>query len=126
MPYKDPEDQKRYMKQHYLDNKEAYVARANTWNRTNRAKVREFIRSAKAKPCVDCGVQYPYYVMQFDHLDPTTKKYDVGSMNWSYVSLATVAVEIAKCEPVCANCHAERTHRRRVAGAGLEPATCDL
>src|SRR5207245_2408021 len=26
-----------------------------------------FIRAAKNVPCTDCGVKYPYYVMDFDH-----------------------------------------------------------
>ena len=39
------------------------------------------------------------------------------------VSLARLMAEIAKCEVVCANCHAERTHKRRVlvAQEGFEP-----
>lgn len=62
-------------------------------------------------PCMDCGVQYPYYVMDFDHRDPTTKVGGVreiaagGSMN-------NMLKEIDKCDVVCANCHRQRTHDR--------------
>ena len=62
--------------------------------------------------------------MQFDHLGQD-KDRDVAALVLSPVSLARLETEIAKCEVVCANCHAERTHQRRaleVAGAGFEPA----
>lgn len=118
MAYKDPEDQKRYMKQHYEANKELYKSRARAYNKAMRIATRDFLRAAKDKPCQDCGVTYPYYVMQFDHLDPATKTCDVGSMTWSHRSVKAIQAEIDKCELVCANCHAERTHQRRLNSGG--------
>lgn len=113
VPYKDPEDQKRYMRQHYEANKELYLARAVECNRRRRVKSRDFVRAAKAKPCTDCGAVYPYYVMQFDHLDPSTKLFNIGTYVGQNYSIPEIAAEIEKCELVCANCHAERTHQRR-------------
>ncbi len=74
----------------------------------NRAAVRE----AKDKPCADCGIHYPYYVMEFDHLDSGAKHFNI-SAGVTCASYDRIIAEIAKCEVVCANCHAERTHRRR-------------
>lgn len=75
-------------------------------------KNRMAARVAKDVPCTDCEIKYPYYVMEFDHLDPDTKQFNVsaGVMSASYERLIA---EIAKCEVVCANCHAERTEQRR-------------
>lgn len=70
------------------------------------------MRKAKAKPCTDCGIRYPYYVMQFDHL--RDKKYDLGSGKARSIGREAFKTEIAKCEVVCANCHMERTHVRRL------------
>jgi hypothetical protein len=122
MPYKNPEDQRRAARAHYEANKETYVQRALVHNQANRAKAQEVIRTTKAKPCADCGVEYPYYVMQFDHL--SDKEFTIGS--FKNVSIKKLLAEIAKCEVVCANCHAERTHARSqfVAAAGIEPAKC--
>lgn len=40
-----------------------------------RQRIKAAIRVLKeAGPCHDCGVFYPYYVMHYDHLDPSTKK----------------------------------------------------
>lgn len=73
-----------------------------------RDTLREYIIAEKSKPCTDCGVQYPYYVMQFDHL--RDKEFNIARSNRSLIK---IKAEIAKCELVCANCHAERTHKRQ-------------
>lgn len=78
------------------------------------------IRAALRKdmPCMDCGVQYPPYVMDFHHtrghklfalsaLSNGTLK-DLAASD----KLAAIRAEIAKCDLVCANCHREREHRK--------------
>src|SRR4051794_19485248 len=70
------------------------------------------IREAKDVPCKDCRHRYPFYVMQFDHL-PEYKKLIKLSTASKLHSKEAVRTEIAKCEVVCANCHAERTFQRR-------------
>jgi hypothetical protein len=49
-------------------------------------KKRDWLDSLKVEPCADCGRSFPPYVMQFDHV---------------------------RCDLVCANCHAIRTHNLR-------------
>ena len=71
---------------------------------------RDFIKSLKeATPCADCKKHYPYYVMQFDHL--LDKKFNIASSAGTDRDI--ILEEINKCDIVCANCHAERTHGRR-------------
>lgn len=71
---------------------------------------RKIIREAKNRPCTDCGVQYPYYVMQFDHVGDD-KLFNIGA--YGPTSKRSLLLdEIAKCEIVCANCHAERSYQR--------------
>lgn len=71
-------------------------------------KRKHLIRDAKAKPCADCGVQYPYYVMDFDHVRGT-KLFNIGEGATNFGQERLLA-EIEKCDVVCANCHRERTH----------------
>ena len=66
--------------------------------------------SAMSQPCTDCGVPYPYYVMDWDHIKD--KKFNVSRMG-SLGSEKLILEEIAKCELVCSNCHRERTHKRK-------------
>lgn len=69
----------------------------------------KFLNEAKNKPCTDCGVIYPYYVMQFDHLGD--KEFTISHGRWK--SLDKIKEEVAKCEVVCANCHFERSWQRK-------------
>lgn len=71
---------------------------------------RKAIREAKNKPCADCGKSYPYWIMQFDHVRGE-KSFNIGAMSYKR-GLKRVLEEIAKCDVVCANCHADRTYKR--------------
>jgi hypothetical protein len=69
-------------------------------------------------PCADCGLRFPSYVMQFDHRDSSDKRYTVTRMI-GRAGRQKILEEAAKCDIVCANCHRERTYRRRSASAGV-------
>lgn len=77
--------------------------------RTHYLNRRALINEAKNKPCSDCGIKYPSYVMQFDHREPKKKVFTIGPDFSSYGRNA-ILKEIEKCDVVCANCHAERTY----------------
>src|SRR6266700_1137161 len=68
----------------------------------------------KDSPCMDCGMQWPPYVMEFDHVpERGPKLFMVNSKATSRsYSLAELREERAKCDLVCRNCHAIRTHIR--------------
>lgn len=121
-------------------NKAENTAYARRWRAKNRVRVREYwkkryygdleterrksrhrqgkcktarmqlIRDLKSKPCADCGIEYPFYVMDFDHVRGE-KKYAIGehSIPWE-----AIAEEIEKCDVVCANCHRKRTWQRTI------------
>lgn len=73
------------------------------------ASLREYVIELKDRPCTDCNVKYPYYVMQFDHLGLEEKAFDISRLP----SKKAIDTEVKKCELVCANCHAVRTFQRR-------------
>ncbi len=79
-----------------------------------KAYLAQYLRDLKTKtPCVDCGINYPYYVMDFDHVRGV-KHANVMELV-STLSKKRIDQEIAKCEIVCSNCHRIRTHMRRIA-----------
>lgn len=84
--------------------------RVTEWRRSTKALLVEF----HGRHCTDCGMSYPPHVMQFDHRDPSTKSLAIGSAGTP--SFQTSLEESTKCDMVCANCHAIRTHRQRCAG----------
>lgn len=74
-------------------------------------KKRNFINGLKGRPCMDCHVEYPACVMQFDHRDSQTKSFNIG--NSESRTLEAIQLEAEKCDVVCANCHAIRTASRK-------------
>lgn len=79
--------------------------------RDRRGKIVKYIQQHKQdNPCVDCGENYPYWMMQFDHL--SDKVFQI-SRNRQH-TFEEVVKEMNKCELVCANCHANRTHTRSI------------
>ena len=83
--------------------------------RSYRKNCREYIIEQKTiNPCVDCGQQYPYYTMQYDHLPEFEKIFNISQFHDYTNDLEVVKAEIAKCELVCGNCHSHRTHTRRI------------
>lgn len=114
MGYKDPERQKQAQHESYLRNKDK-VREASKKARDKRRSIVNEIKEATA--CMDCGVFYPYYVMQFDHRDPSTKVNMVATL-LDNASMVKIMEEIKKCDLVCANCHAERTYGSKSPGIG--------
>lgn len=79
-----------------------------------RRRTKETLVQEHGGVCLDCQVEYPPFVMQFDHRDPTEKSFILGS--GSSIGLERKREEALKCDLVCANCHAQRTHRQRCDG----------
>jgi hypothetical protein len=121
---------RRYQKWYYRKNKVAikkqqkeyykrtYPERAKAWRAYSKKRSEEFrniVREYKNKPCMDCGKRYAYYIMELDHVrgqklcNPTDLRIRAHSKK-------KLMKELAKCEPVCANCHRERTQQRKMAG----------
>lgn len=107
----------------YKANKSKFTER----KRKYRKERKDFINSCKDVPCMDCGIKYPYYVMDFDHRNPDEKLFLISQAGYGNshngnvrktlgsggVSKENLLREIAKCDVVCSNCHRERTHKRR-------------
>lgn len=64
------------------------------------------VKRAKSVPCSDCGDEYPWFVMDLDHV--RGEKKFVLSQAHCY-SDEEILAEIEKCDVVCANCHRFRT-----------------
>ena len=84
----------------------------NGWGKAGER--RAWQTATKSVPCTDCGVAYPPYVMQFDHVpNRGPKLFNISEAvrdgTWT---VEQVKAEAEKCDIVCANCHAVRTHTR--------------
>jgi len=67
------------------------------------------IRKYKDTICIDCKLQYPFYMLDFDHL--RDKEFSLCAA--STLSEERILLEIGKCEVRCANCHRNKTYYER-------------
>jgi hypothetical protein len=68
-------------------------------------KVRSIVVAAAGGCCVVCGYSRLSSALQFHHVDPTLKVFDVNPSSGK--ALAAYLEEARKCVLVCANCHVE-------------------
>tara|TARA_E500000305_G_scaffold66112_1_gene52599 strand:+ start:168 stop:593 length:426 start_codon:yes stop_codon:yes gene_type:complete len=66
--------------------------------------------------CAECGQDFPPHMMNIDHIDPSTKSFDVGSKiaTHSLEEGSRLNLELDKCQPLCQgpgtnNCHEKKT-----------------
>lgn len=57
--------------------------------------------------CSRCGYCYNIAALDFHHLDPNEKEFNLDSRRFSNTSLEKLEKEISKCALLCANCHRE-------------------
>ena len=97
-------------------------ARRKEQKRRNKLAFLQWYRELKESlPCADCGQRVHHAALQFDHLPGSDKRGDVGHL-MRHSSQRLILDEIAKCEPVCANCHAIRTFERGIGLPRPKPA----
>lgn len=69
---------------------------------------RAAVNRMKEKPCADCGQEYSFFVMDFDHRNPATKSFEISQV-CTRKPWGVVLAEVEKCDVVCANCHRLRS-----------------
>lgn len=75
-------------------------------------RARAFVQAFKSnKPCLDCHICYPFYILDFDHVRGP-KINDISTMVAKGRSIFHIEQEIAKCDLICANCHRHRSFIR--------------
>lgn len=96
---------------YYQKHREEQFVRVTSRKKKNQLLLKGYANMVKSKPCSDCGVEYPAYVMDFDHVGGT-KDDDISTLIRRNVSIKRLMKEIDKCEVVCSNCHRVRTYKR--------------
>jgi hypothetical protein len=75
---------------------------------------REIVRAEKFKrgSCLDCGLvidERTIVCIDFDHRDPEDKSFTISYL-MDKAHPSDIIAEMTKCDAVCRNCHALRTH----------------
>ena len=77
----------------------------------------------KGGKCARCGYDKYPGALDFHHIDPTQKEFDISKLR-TY-NIEKLKPELDKCICVCKNCHAE-IHGEMVLAVGIEPTTKPL
>lgn len=105
--------QQEYCGSYYKFNKVKYLNKSKITNKIYKKRNKEFLIEFKqGKPCSDCSLLYPHYVMDFDHDPKFQKKQNLSDLSNLSHSILVLQEEIEKCELVCSNCHRIRTWNR--------------
>jgi len=105
MPYKDKSQQLEYQRKWYSENKKKTIDKVYRRKLNVRKQYQEY---KKTFSCTRCSESDPVCI-DFHHL--RDKKYQVCKMAHSGYSFNLIKKEIAKCIPLCANCH-KKEHKR--------------
>jgi hypothetical protein len=111
-----------YNKDYYKDNKNKWVEKytpkqdkvlknqyQRKYSKERYLTYKAWLDDARSVPCADCGGEFPSVCMQFDHIpERGEKKFNLAAGYGR--SEEDINLEAAKCEIVCGNCHAIRTH----------------
>jgi hypothetical protein len=109
-PCDNQKSRERYSKNRELHSKTVYAR-----NKAERKALSHLVTTIKeSTPCADCGLNFPGYVMDFDHIKGS--KVANISVLVNQCARQKLIKEIEKCEVVCSNCHRIRTHNRKSSG----------
>jgi hypothetical protein len=96
----------------YQRNKEHHIANVKKRRSQRRNMVIQY--KTDNPTCTDCKIDYPYYVLDFDHLPQFEKSFPLSASGHKDKTEDQIMSEIAKCEIVCSNCHRHRTYLRNL------------
>lgn len=112
----DKPNQQKY----HRNNRTKIIERAAAFKVKARTRNYSFVNRVKKNAlCADCRTDYPYYILQFDHVVNDNENTYIAKLVASPVSIKRLKDEIRQCEIVCANCHKMRTQKRRWEGTHL-------
>lgn len=60
--------------------------------------------------CAKCGYNKNHSALNFHHIDPQTKKFQIDVRRCNNTKMSVLIEEANKCELLCANCHMEEHH----------------
>ncbi len=111
MPYKDVDERRAYARaygrDYYRRNRQHLLAKQTEKNKRLRERQRQWlIDYKKGLACVRCGEDHPA-TLQFHHRDQQEKEFEIALYTALGFSKARLLAEIAKCDVICANCHAK-------------------
>lgn len=102
-------------KAYYEANKDLEKSRTKL---VKQRKRKQYIDLKASLKCQLCSEDHPA-VLQFHHLDPMQKDFEISTAFHLGLSLEKIKVELEKCVVLCANCHCKEHYQLREYGTSL-------
>lgn len=104
---------KAYKKQ--IEDQQKSISKWRKKREQNRRKLIDEIKLSKG--CLHCGYKEHAVALDFDHLNPSEKDFNI-SANFACAPFEALMEEISKCQVLCANCHRVKTKQDLVSQKG--------
>ena len=111
MPYKDVETRQEYTRaygrEYYRQHREHLLQKQRVKNKRHIEKVGAWLNEyKKSLSCTRCSEAHPA-TLQFHHRNPEEKEFSISMYRMGKWSRERILEETAKCDVICANCHAK-------------------
>lgn len=83
------------------------MSKSSEYVKTWRKNTKNRMVQAMGGKCVICGYDRCVEAMDFHHLDPSQKDFNLGKKRANAISWSSIITEIKKCVLLCATCHRE-------------------
>lgn len=100
-----------HTRNYYRENIEDQRAKTLARNRATQEKLYILVNEYLTKHPCPCGESDPV-VLDFHHLDQTTKEKEISTMIRNCNSWVKIQEEISKCQTLCCNCHRRETAKQ--------------
>jgi len=100
-----------YHKAYYRKDKVNYKKKVLSRKLELRKIIRTFLIEYAKNGCSECN-EKDFRCLDFDHLDPKKKKYEISQMVNEGYSVQKVKAELKKCRIICSNCHRKHTAKQ--------------
>ena len=95
-------EEKKEMDRLYRKNNKEYITKQKDIARKeHHDKALSIIIEAKSKPCANCSQVFPHYVMDFHHIDPSTKSFRISAVPGKQMRIDRLIDEVKKNVSFC-------------------------
>lgn len=116
-----------YCKKDLPNNKDFFYKKSDGYNHTNQCKecfkkhyhnrhkkIKQQCVEYKGGSCIKCGYSKSFAALEFHHIDPSQKDFEISRAASSNMNFEKIKIELDKCILVCSNCHKEEHENKMV------------
>lgn len=100
-----------YFREYFKKNRDRKIAVDLSWVNKRKREMKARLVDMLGGKCQRCGYRESLYALDFDHIDPKMKEFNISASNaCGEEKFGLIVQEAMKCRVLCANCHRLATH----------------